>query len=105
MTTIDLTQIFVALITLLMTIVTTFIIPYLKAKLNYEDFKKLKEWTMIAVATAEMIYKGSDNGAQKKAYVIDFLTQKGYKLDINTINNLIESAVYTLTKQAENVQK
>ena len=95
--TIDITQVTTAVITLLITIITTFVVPYLKARLDAEQLKKLQEWTKIAVATAEMIYKSPKAGAQKKAYVIEFLSKKGYKLDLESVNNLIESAVYELT--------
>lgn len=92
----DITQVVTALITLLMTIITTFVVPYLKAKLDTEKLKKLQEWTKIAVKAAEMIYHQQGAGAQKKSYVMEFLAQRGYKLDVNVVNSLIESAVCEL---------
>ena len=83
---IDITNVVSAVITLLVAVITTFLIPYLKA------------WTKVAVEAAEMIYNGAGRGAEKKAYVLEYLNSKGYKLDSDTIDKLIESAVLELKK-------
>ena len=46
-----------------------------------------------------MIFKESKMGEQKKEYVLEFLKTKGYKVDTEAINNLIESAVLDLKKE------
>ena len=94
----DLTSIVSAVITLLMAVITTFVIPYLKEKVSAEKFDKIKAWTKVAVEAAEMVYNGAGRGAEKKAYVLDYLTRKGYKLDSDNIDKLIESAVLELKK-------
>lgn len=95
---IDITNVVSAVITLLVAIVTTFLIPYLKERVDAEKFEKIKAWVKVAVNAAEMIYTGVGRGEEKKAYVLDYLNQKGYKLDSATIDNLIESAVLELKK-------
>lgn len=95
---IDITNVVSAVITLLVAVVTTFLIPYLKEKVDAEKFEKIKAWVKVAVNAAEMIYTGAGRGEEKKAYVLDYLNQKGYKLDSATIDNLIESAVLELKK-------
>ena len=50
----------------------------------------------VAVEAAEMIYVGTGRGEEKKAYVVQYLNSKGYTLDADSINNLIESAVLEL---------
>lgn len=95
---IDITNVVSAVITLLVTVVTTFLIPYLKERVDAEKFEKIKAWVKVAVNAAEMIYTGVGRGEEKKAYVLDYLNQKGYKLDSATIDNLIESAVLELKK-------
>lgn len=92
----DLTPIFSAAITLIMAVITTFLIPYLKTKIDSNKFDKIKTWVKIAVEAAEMIYVGTGRGEEKKAYVIQYLNSKGYTLDADSINNLIESAVLEL---------
>ena len=95
---IDITNVVSAVITLLVAVVTTFLIPYLKERVDAEKFEKIKAWAKVAVEAAEMIYTGVGRGEEKKAYVLDYLNQKGYKLDSATIDNLIESAVLELKK-------
>jgi hypothetical protein len=48
-------------------------------------------WVTVAVEAAEQIYTGSGRGAEKKAYVIDFLTEKGFKIDADSLDKLIEA--------------
>lgn len=95
---IDLTNIVEIVLMLLAALITTFLIPYIKSKVSTEDFETLKSWVRIAVNAAEMIYSETGMGANKKAYVIEFLNSKGYTLDIDTLNNLIEAAVLELKK-------
>lgn len=46
-----------------------------------------------------MIYTESGMGQQKKAYVVEFLNSKGFTVDPDTIENLIESAVLDLNSK------
>lgn len=87
-------------ILLVFAVCTTFVIPYIKAKIGDEKFTELQKWVKIGVQAAEMIFKESGMGTVKKEYVIEFLKQKGYTLDTETISNLIESAVLELKKGA-----
>ena len=93
---IDLTPIISAALTLIMAVITTFLIPYLKTKIDANKFDKIKSWVTVAVEAAEMIYVGTGRGEEKKAYVVQYLNSKGYTLDADSINNLIESAVLEL---------
>lgn len=92
----DITNVTSAVVTLIVALITTFLIPWLKTKLDAEKFEKVKAWTKVAVQAAEMIYSGEGRGEEKKAYVVEFLNSKGYSIDIESINNLIESAVLEL---------
>ena len=92
----DLTNIFSESITLLVALITTFLIPYIKSKLGNEKLENLKTWVKVAVQAAEMIFNETGMGAVKKAYVIEYLNNKGYDVDIDTLNNLIEAAVLEL---------
>ena len=93
---IDLTSLFEAIITLIVALISAFLIPYIKSKVSAEKFETLKSWVKVAVQAAEMLYRESGMGEQKKAYVIEYLNAKGYDLDTDTLNNLIESAVLEL---------
>ena len=43
-----------------------------------------------------MIYNGTGRGEEKKAYVVKFLNSKGFTLNTEEIDNLIEAAVLKL---------
>lgn len=92
----DLTTIFSAIITLVIALITTFLIPYIKSKTSAEQFDTIKSWVKIAVQAAEMIYAESGMGNAKKTYVIEYLNGKGYKIDAKSLDNLIEAAVLEL---------
>jgi LL-H family phage holin len=92
----DITNIVSAVITLIIAIITSFLIPWLKTKMDAEKFENVKAWVKVAVQAAEMIYTGAGRGEEKKAYVLKYLNDKGYTLDTDSINNLIESAVLEL---------
>lgn len=100
---IDLTPIANAVIALVAALITAFLIPWIKAKIDAEKLNKVAEWVNIAVQAAEQIYNGSGRGAEKKAYVLEFLRSKGYTLDMESVENLIEAAVFALPKQLESV--
>ena len=90
---IDLTQIVVALIGVLAAVVTKFVIPYIISKIGAEKRQEVAFWTKLAVEAAEKIFKEHGMGAEKKAYVISFLEEKGFKLNEKAIDIAIESAV------------
>lgn len=97
---VDLTPIISAVLTLIISLVSAFLIPYIKAKTSEEQFNTIKLWVQVAVQAAEMLYVGSGRGEEKKQYVIEFLKSKGFTLNAEEIENLIESAVLEL-KQAQ----
>lgn len=92
----DLTPILKAVFALCAALVTTFLIPYIKSKTTKEQQEKINSWVKIAVAAAEQVYTGSGRGKEKKAYVLQFLKNKGFTFDMDAIDKLIESAVYGL---------
>ena len=96
---IDLTPIVNALITLLGLLLTTFLIPWFKVKVSAEKLEQVKKWTSVGVKAAEMIYREYGMGEAKKKYVRKFLESKGYKLDIDTVDALIEATVRKMQQE------
>lgn len=92
----DLTPIVNAVIALIASIITTFLIPWIKSKIDAAKLAQIVEWVGIAVRAAEQIYNESGMGEKKKQYVLDFLADKGFTLDPNSINAMIEAAVKNL---------
>lgn len=93
---IDLTQIAAAFISLTVLLVSTFLIPLIKAKHSNEEIQRAVVYATIGVQAAEQLFKETGMGAQKKAYVEKFLADHGFTLDQDQVDVLIESAVLEL---------
>ena len=93
---VDVTQIIVALIGLLGIAITTLVAPLIKAKTTTEQWANIVAWTQTAVQAAEVIYKGSGRGEEKRDYVLEWVTaeanKRGMKIDTNTIRVALEDA-------------
>lgn len=92
----DVTDIVSAVITLIAAIITTFVIPWLKTKLDADKLANLTAWAKIAVSAAEQIYAGPGRGEEKKTYVTEFLGKHGYTVDTDELDGVIEAAVAQL---------
>lgn len=96
---IDITSIVNAVIALLAAVVSTFLVPWIKGKVEAQKLEKIMDWVTIAVSAAEQIYNESGMGEKKKQYVLDFLEDKGLTVDINSVDAMIEAAVYGLKEK------
>ncbi len=96
MNMIDITPIINAAIMLIAAAVSVFLIPWIKSKTTDAQRKELVEWVKIGVAAAEQLYKGQGRGDEKKQYVLDFLKQKGFSVDEESVNAAVEAAVSQL---------
>ena len=92
----DITPIVEAVFAVLLAVVTCIFVPYIKEKTTEEQQQKINGWIKIAVRAAELIFAGSGRGAEKKQYVLGFLETKGFKLDENSVDAMIEAAVLEL---------
>ena len=97
--TIDITQILLALITLAGAAITTFLIPWLKSKTTETQYNTMRGLVWAAVHAAEVLYKGSGHGEEKKQYVIDWLAERGLHFEESVLIAEIEAAVKELKKQ------
>lgn len=75
---------------------TTVIVPCVKKNTTVQQQKEIMGWVKIAVAAAEQLYKGSDRGEEKKAYVLDWLNKQGITIDADKLDAMIEAAVYEI---------
>ena len=85
-------------LTIILALITAFVIPWLKEKIGDAKFEQILKWVETAVKAAEQLYKGSGRGAVKKSFVVDFLNEKGIDIDQDSLDKLIESAVLDLNK-------
>ncbi len=97
----DITNIISAFIALMSALITAFIIPWIKKRTTEEDREEMLKWIDIAVAAAQQLYHNLD-GAERKVYVQDFLTSKGYNIDDLEVENAIEAAVLKLHHELYN---
>ena len=91
----DYTQIISAVIALISALVSAFLIPWLKTKIDANKLQTIKTYVEIGVKAAEQLYAATD-GEEKNAYVINFMAEHGIRFDVSTIGQLIEAAVLQL---------
>ena len=88
----DYTQIILAVIALVHAVVVTFLIPWLKTKIEAEKLEKLHKLCITLVDAAETYFK-SGEGEAKKGWVIHQLKANGINFNENLIEDYIESIV------------
>ena len=96
----DLTPVINAVIALAAALMSAFVIPWLRRKTTAEDRAEMLKWVEIAVAAAQQLYHQLD-GAKRKAYVLNFLSEKGYTIEGPELDAAIEAAVLRLHRELE----
>lgn len=86
---IDLTELITAFISVLVAIVTRYVVPWLKARTSAERLQQIDYWYQVAVLAAEKAY-GAGHGAEKLADATAFLKSKGIVVDEKVIDALIQ---------------
>lgn len=106
--TIDVTQIILAVLTLLFGLLMRYVVPTLREKLSKDQMEFLRIAVKTAVYAAEQLYT-SDQGREKLKYVIDLLYKQGFVLDPaqveDTTRALIESFVKELHIEQAKLQE
>ena len=98
---IDMTQVIVALIGLIGVLLSTVVIPLLRAKTTAQKWDNAMFWVKLAVQCAEQVYSETGMGEKKKAFVEKFLLEHNIKLDPDQVDVAIEAAVLEIQKAAE----
>ena len=102
----DITPVVNGIIALIAAVVTAFVIPWIKSKTTAAQREEINAWVRIAVTAAEQIYSGVGKGKEKKKYVLDFLAEKNLKIDEESVDLMIESAVKNMNAAfGEDVKK
>ncbi len=90
-------EIIVAIIPVLGTIVTAFVIPYIKENIDGLKLEKYRNWASLAVKCAEMLWTETGHGSDKKNYAVEFLNnlfnKKRIVLTRKQLSVLVEAAV------------
>ena len=92
-------QIILAVIPVLGTVLTVYIIPIIKSKIGNENLAKYEYWASLAVKAAEMLWVETGHGEDKKQYVVDFLNNMFNKNKIVITEQQIEILVESAVKQ------
>ena len=95
----DITPIIEAAFMLIAAVITAVIVPYIRSKTTDTQRAELQALVRIAVTAAEQLYVGTGKGKEKKAYVLEWLNERGITVDSEKLDALIESAVYSLKEQ------
>lgn len=95
----DFTPIVQAVITLIAVIITSVLIPWIKAKVAAENIEKAKNLVKLGVQAAEQLF-GEGVGEDKLDYVIKYVSGQ-IKIDSQTLRNMIESAVLEMNRALE----
>ena len=90
--TIDLTQIILAIITMIGALITRYLIPWIKSKLTDHQYDALTALVRVGVFAAEQLFT-SEQWKEKKQYVVDLLKENGYDVDVAAV---IEATVREL---------
>ena len=93
--TINLTYIILAIISLIGAIITRYVIPWIKDKLDDNQYEIFKTLVRTGVYAAEQLYS-SEQWKEKKKYVLDLLVENGYEIDSTAVDALIEATVREL---------
>lgn len=93
----DYTILVQAIITLAATLITAYLVPYIKAKAGTAKYDRAMQMVRVAVRAAEQLY-GAGKGDEKLKYVENRLLEQGIKIDLADIKDMIESEVYKLTE-------
>ena len=107
----DITPIILAVIALCTVLLTSFVIPKLKAKHPQEEIDKAlnqlevyKNVAMLACHMVEQLYPGMAQTKFNEArnFMIDYLTKAGIEIDEDQVTAAIESAVLEINKTLRN---
>lgn len=108
---VNITPIIMAVIALCTVVLTSFVIPKLKAKHPQEEIDKAlnqlevyKNVAMLACRMVEQLYPGMAQVKFNEAhdFMVDYLTKAGIKIDEDQITAAIESAVLEINKTLRN---
>jgi hypothetical protein len=101
---IDFTPLVEALITLAVTAITVFLIPWLRERYGTEKLAKAQGWVQVAVLAAEKLY-GAGKGDEKLAYVEAFLASHKIKLDTDALKAMVNAEIKKMENEAFPVEE
>ena len=101
---INLTQIILAVVTLLFGLLMRYVVPSLKNNLDNNQMQLLRIAVRTAVYAAEQLYN-SDQGKEKLEYVINLLAEQGYIIDVENVTDTMRAQIEAFVKELHIVQQ
>lgn len=102
MTNTDITNVILLVIAFVGTVVSTFLIPWIKAKLTATQWQNLQDWAKVVVTAAEVLFKGTKLGKDKLEYAQNYLKElcekNHYDYNEVEIRQAIENAWKNMTE-------
>ena len=102
--TINLTDIILAVLTLIFGLLMRYIIPNVKSKTTAGQMELIRAAVKTAVYAVEQLYK-SKTGKEKKQLVLDFLKEQGYIFDDKKVESEISYIIEEVVKELNIEQK
>ena len=106
--TINLTDIILAVLTFIFGVLVKYVIPMITEKVDEKKRNKIADLIETGVAAADRWLKTA-SGEERKQYVVSFLAEKGYTVDMEDVhselNVMIEAAVDRLRYKQSLVTK
>ena len=101
----DVTEIISGVITIITALITVFLIPYLKTKLDEAKRKRIKEYVDVAVMAAEKLFPSIDGekmGKEKLNYVANLLETKGITFNVDDVTDSIRAMIEASVEEFTN---
>ena len=93
------TKLVEAIVTVVIVLISAYVIPWLKGKIGDDKYALIVEFAEIVVRSAEKLYT-PDEYAQKKRYAVEMVQKKAEEIGItitaDEINAIIEGAVQSV---------
>ena len=100
----NLFNIILTIIPVIGAIITYFVIPFIKSSVSEKQLAQYKEWAKLAVKTAEMLWRETGHGEDKKAYVISFLNDMFNKNKVVITEQQMEILIEAAVKEMKEIE-
>ena len=104
----NLTQIIIAVIALIFSVITGYLIPWIKSNTNEHTYKLLEMACSSAVYFAQQWYKQEDGEKKKEEaikYAEKWLSERGIKVDMELVSDTIEAELKKIKSTTENFKE
>lgn len=93
----DWTCIMVTALTFISAVMTSFLIPLIRSRVDADKLKKFDYWLRLLIEAAETAFPDRSQGALKAAQVAERLKEKGLRFDEETVREAINALCRELT--------